>query len=513
MGELPPPPAAPIAVASNRAALRRLTIVLIAALAAWALLCVLVFSEEVWRPYSDSAVYILAARSLAAGAGYTYLGEPILLHPPGLSVLLQPFVAGTIDWSVLNRLVQLCAAGSFALIALALARLHGAALGVLAALLFALSPLAVGAQNVVLTEYPFLLLFFGGAWLLTPRPEQGPVGLGRGLLGAALIAASLYLRTVALIALPAMLLADLFRRGPRRWQGALLAAFALALCLPWLLHARREVARAPPATQFKTFDYATGMFHVDIKDPGSPLVGLDVWGERVLANTSHFVSAVGRTFLGGVQGAPAVMMTLLLAAALVFTWLDRRSMLDWYAMGCVAVLLTMFVAEDRYLLPLLPLLISALLHAANRLGRLLGPGSAERVAPVAAVSLLMVVVGLAGLSEARANPANREANRITDETVADWLRANTAQGASVLGDRAAVLSVLSGRTVYSYRHLPGGAAAQWPEVDWAVLGPGRVPLEARLQRAALAETSITVQLPDKLRRLRVYKLREADPGD
>jgi predicted DNA-binding transcriptional regulator AlpA len=165
-------------------------------------------------------------------------------------------------------------------------------------------------------------------------------------------------------------------------------------------------------------------------------VGLDVWGERVAANADNLVEPVGRNLLIGAQGVPAVLMTLLLAAALVYTWLDRRSMLDWYAMGSVAVLLTLYLFADRFVLPVLPLLISALLHAAHRLGRALRRGASDRQtpdqgasmqwAPVAAMSVLLLAVGLTALPGALAYPDNREANRSMDEQVAEWLSVSSS---------------------------------------------------------------------------------------
>lgn len=501
------PPPTPATARDEPLVARGVTLALCAALAVWALLCLLVFAEEVWRPYIDSAVYILGAKSLAAGDGYSYLGETFFQHPPGLSVLLLPFVGERVDFAGMNRFIQFCAAGSFVAIALALARRQGAAVAALVALLFALNPLAVRAQNIVLTEYPFLLLFFLGAWLVTPRRGTDRVGWVAGVFGAVLIAASIHLRTVALIALPALVLAGLFRRGGRSWQGAGLAALALALSLPWMLHAGAAADRAPPTTQFKAIDYSTAMFRVDGQDPTSALVGLDVWGDRVATNAANLSATVGRVFLGGMGGGTAVVFTLLLAAALVFTWLDRRSMLDWYAMGSVAVLLTMYFYDDRFVLPVLPLLISALLHACWRVGRALSPSPNGRAVYVAVASLLLVFVGASGMSEARAEPANRLANRAADEQLAAWLLENTASDAHVLADRAPIVSVLGERRVYAWRHLPGGAEAEWPDVDWAVLGPGRVPFEPRLRRTAISETSLKVKLPDRTRTLRVYRLR------
>ena len=45
------------------------------------------------RTGADAAIYIGGAQSLAHGDGYSYLGVPFVLRPPGLSVLLLPVVS------------------------------------------------------------------------------------------------------------------------------------------------------------------------------------------------------------------------------------------------------------------------------------------------------------------------------------------------------------------------------------------------------------------------------------
>ena len=45
----------------------------------------------------DGSVYIVTARSLAAGEGYRYLGEPFQVRPPGFPLLIVPFVSGLAD--------------------------------------------------------------------------------------------------------------------------------------------------------------------------------------------------------------------------------------------------------------------------------------------------------------------------------------------------------------------------------------------------------------------------------
>src|SRR6266850_469568 len=82
------------------------------ALAALALLLVvglsLIGSVHPWYdPTNDGSMYIATARSLVAGEGYSYLGIPFLIRPPGFSCLIAPLLAwrGT-DFHALNLLVS-----------------------------------------------------------------------------------------------------------------------------------------------------------------------------------------------------------------------------------------------------------------------------------------------------------------------------------------------------------------------------------------------------------------------
>ena len=87
-------------------ALLALTVGLLASLA-W-------FVHPWYDPTNDGAMYILAGRSLAAGEGYSMLGEPFRIRPPGFAVMIAPILAlrGT-DFFALNLLVSLFGVGGW----------------------------------------------------------------------------------------------------------------------------------------------------------------------------------------------------------------------------------------------------------------------------------------------------------------------------------------------------------------------------------------------------------------
>ena len=130
----------------------------------YAVCCLFFWVEEEWWPAWDSTIYILAGRSLAEGEGYTYLGRPFFLRPPGLSWLISFFLKnGSFDFYALNWLIMFFAAATIMTIYFALKFNHGRWVALSVALLAGTSPLFVGEFNWVLSEFPFMALFFLGA--------------------------------------------------------------------------------------------------------------------------------------------------------------------------------------------------------------------------------------------------------------------------------------------------------------------------------------------------------------
>src|SRR5689334_9266559 len=83
--------------------------------------------QRFWDARPDAARYLLAARSLADGNGYTVMGEPFRLRPPGFSLLLAPLVAARgFDFAALNLLVSLLGVLAVALLYVLIAPRVGA---------------------------------------------------------------------------------------------------------------------------------------------------------------------------------------------------------------------------------------------------------------------------------------------------------------------------------------------------------------------------------------------------
>jgi len=486
---------------------RLLTGLLIAALAAFGVATVFVFLDDTFRAYVDSAIYVLCAKSLAAGDGYVYQGRPFFVRPPALAWVMMPLVGEPLDIRTLNLVIQLFVAGTFATVALVMRRLHGVLIGVVVALLFAINPLSVYWQNIILSEYPFMMLFFLGGWLLLPRKDGEPVSWARGLLSL-----SAYFRSTALLAAPALVLADLFRGGKHRWRGLVWAAVLVGLHLPWMIWSGSQASEAErPSTQLKMFDYSTALFRVDTRDPDSRYANLDDWFDRFETNFKGVTGTLGHVLTGQRGGAGSVFLTLLVGAAMVFTWLHRRSPLDWYMASAGAFLFMYFIYVDRFLLPLLPMIISSLIYSARKLGewgaRQTGDPRAAGLAVLVMVAAL-AVPSLMAMKQSLRYPAGRATLDHTDQQTAAWLRENTPPDAAILSDRQAIVSMLSGRLVWGYRNLFGPGLAGLPRFDYAVLGPNRLPIEDIVADHAVERHVIPIEYRKQRFTMRIYRIED-----
>lgn len=478
-------------------------------LALWLVLSLTLFTESTWRHSVDSAIYLLSAQSLAAGEGYQYLGQDFFVRPPALSWLISgmvdtPFRAGQVG--DLNLFVQ----ASYALTVLALLvilrRLHGALWGTLITLLFAINPLAVDGFNEVLAEYPSMALLFGGLALLMPRRDGTRAGWAAALGGALLLGASMWFRSVGLLVLPAVVFGEAVSPGSAREKsrGLLLAGLAFALALPWMLESAERAERAPrPSTQLLMFDYGTAMFRSNPSDPESPRIGLDDWVERARANGADIAGTLARVTLGSASGregqprhdvpddreqvALAPWLAALYALALLVTAATRRGLLDLWALAYAGVVLLYFTFVDRLLLPLLPVLLSALFHALDLAARRFGE-RARQAAP-AALAALLAFTSLLALPEASTPSEKKLQNFRADRQIARWVGDNLPPEADLMYEKGSILSLLTGRRVYTYRNLPGPWPVGAPRVDYALFGPRHLDVETEKAVAAFARAA------------------------
>jgi 4-amino-4-deoxy-L-arabinose transferase-like glycosyltransferase len=440
--------------------------------------------ERDWRPEWDSAIYLLAGRSLAEGAGYTYLGEPFFLRPPGFSWLLSLALHdGSYDFHALNLAIMAFAAAAVAAVYLALRPRWGRWTALAVALLTGTCSLFVGRFNAILSDLPFAALLFAAVALLHRSAEAGGRWWVWSLGGALCVAAALYLRSVAVVLLPGLLLLGTRRGGRARWRRAVApAVLVVMLGLPWWLHAREAASRAQrPAEQLLNFDYATAMLRTDPGDPSSASVSAAGWLERIRRNGS----ALSRDLAHVSLLSEAPWARLLAVGLLLAGWglAVRRgpSLLEWLTLVYALVVLTYFTYHPRLVMPLAPLAYIYLLTAISGLARRAARRLGARWIPAAAGVAVFAVLFAGNL---RALPVQLDAGRRPAQgdslgqywkdlrRIGDWLEQNTPEDAVILCAQAPVVSLLSGRRTYTFRFPRSPGLLDRHEVDYVVFHPG-----------------------------------------
>jgi len=297
-----------------------------------------------WKLSPDSVTYVLGAKSLAAGKGYREAGKPVILYPPGSSIILAAgWLAGRGSYRLLNA--EVVAFGFAAMVlCFLLFRPSLGALGSGLVVLMCLGSVTFFQSSTFLLSDMFYAFFSILGLYLYQRP-----GATRGT-GLAVLAAC----TTRLIgvSLAAALLIDCLRSRPKRW--GLAAAMGLGILFVGLWELRNA---------------HMGWSHVGLMIQNDPWVAshgrispADIL-RRFAINVTRYRDYLDFVANGIIQ-RPAWLLPLGLFVALGFRRLFWRG---YTAAGIYFVLCAVIVnvyhpwVETRWLLPLLPLLFAYLL--------------------------------------------------------------------------------------------------------------------------------------------------------
>jgi hypothetical protein len=320
-------------------------------------------------------MYIATARALVTGEGYSFLGIPFVIRPPGFSLLIAPVLAlrGT-DFLALNLLVSVLGAlGVLAFHFLLRARL-GLVLATLLPLVLWFNPGYQRLCNQVMSDVPGWTALLG-CLLLAARVRRRPTFLSALGLGVVLGLASL-LRSGNLLLLPALGLAELLRALPGAtervdWRaalrhGAALGLGALIVLAPWGLR-NRAVAAPPPAEQTLLHSYSSGMWHTDMGDPRSPRVPLGEVLARVPEQGRKLLHTLGTGLTEGAARPWTLPFAWTLLVALAVQAVRRRAAEELFALATVAVVAVYFGYAGRLLVPVFAFALVALVELGREL--------------------------------------------------------------------------------------------------------------------------------------------------
>ncbi|HVM43166.1 MAG TPA: glycosyltransferase family 39 protein, partial [Gemmatimonadales bacterium] len=224
------------------------------ALAALALRLVLLVARGDYVVY-DEGYYLLLARSLRAGHGFTLNGLPHVALSPLQPVLVALLSAvGLPDLWASRLLAAVCGSLLVFPVASLGRRAGGPQAGVAAAVFTAASPALMSfvpffpgeSWNLYFGSEPLFLLLAVGAVAAAARAEEGgwPWALGSGLLAGAAYLARAEGAVLAPVLLVVLAIVLVFRRKAAAWPRIALAVVAAAVvAAPYLLYLHATLGR------------------------------------------------------------------------------------------------------------------------------------------------------------------------------------------------------------------------------------------------------------------------------
>lgn len=410
---------------------------------------------------ADGSIYILCSKSLLAGKGYSVLGMPFTVRPPGFSLLIAPLLgARDLDFHALNLFVSSFGIAAVAcLFALARPRLGDAVAACLALVLWT-NPAFQHLANQVVSDVPGLALVLGclvvARWAKRgagPRAARSPSARRDLVLGLA-VGLSAYVRTAAVLIVPAEILARaLSPDRPTPWRRFLrervlvFAAVPFALLLPWSI---RNASHHPPwpAEQTLLASYSTGMWHEDGGDPGSPRIPiLEVLGrapDQLPAILRHLGSRLDQDATGSFQAALGAILVAALCGAAVL----RRGAPEIFALLLLGTLALYFAVDWRLSLPIFAIGLAATAGAAlDVLQRFVGPRPARAI-----VAALLLALGLVDFAPRDGWERIRSAHA-RDLALASALRQRLLPADTLAAPVGWHVSLLLDRPVYNLAHV------------------------------------------------------------
>jgi 4-amino-4-deoxy-L-arabinose transferase-like glycosyltransferase len=365
----------------------------------------------------DAVEYLDVGRRLAAGDGFMlgikafhFGGTDVLHHglaerPPLFPILIAGLFRlgfGPLSVQVVNAVLT---GLSVTLVAVIGRQLFGREVGLLAALLTALSPLVLERMIWPMTEALAISLSLLGTWLVmrvVERPSATSYGLAGLALGLAYLARPTVLALVGVLGLTGLLLA----RDRRQAIGPL-AALAGGVALAFVpISVYSALTRGSIFYSGQTYLYAL------YKDPEVMEYGFNAAlpnpGEFIRANPGLVVRTIGETFAayGYLLFAEWELLLPLALAWPAVIWALARRRYPRAAVVPLAVALTNFVVygltwstfQDRYLLLtmllLLPFAIDGLRRTTRGLARLASRAAARPAGRGLRRGLTYLVVGL-----------------------------------------------------------------------------------------------------------------------
>ena len=199
---------------------------------------------------SDAPTYYVIADNVIAGNGYAYGADqpPTAKRTPGYPLFIASIfkVFGrNFNWIRYTQ-AAVDVLTAYLVFVLAVLLFKTRAVGLLAALAYALYPPAILSSTYILTEtlYTFFLVFFAVTAVLALKGRGRPLYLVSGIA----FGVSSLIRP-GIVFLPVALLVVTLIVRPRAWAGVLMLTLAFAVTLlPWVLRNNRDLGKPIPTS-------------------------------------------------------------------------------------------------------------------------------------------------------------------------------------------------------------------------------------------------------------------------
>lgn len=431
-----------------------------------------------WKPEWDSAYYLMIAKSLIAGDGFSYLGYPCLKIPFGFPVLIAPVLwlcKYSFFW--LNVYMLVFAFCAFTAVFLYCYRQFSLLYAALVTILTGWSCLVLTYSSYIMIDIPYLASSFLALYfmrLYTQRP-----GLRYGLLTTVFVLISFFLRTIG-IALAAGMVLFLFLKHREMLKSIQLVFLAILFLIPsvwWVAHNNSvEIDTGDPVWQlveFVTSKEEAKRYRFD--DPMIQVNGPVDIIKRGVINAGYYagvmfslVSAINVDLKKeNLLNHPLWLFVLiglvatLVLAGFIQSIVKKKTVLDMYVLFYLCVLLTWSAREPRYLIPVLPALIHYFLTGLNVLETFIGYLLPKTKIILTKVTLWSTIVILAwyfaahGIQNVKILKRQHAKDYYSDKmqdffSSAAWLKNNTVYDSRVVSVLAPVASLFSERSCFSF---------------------------------------------------------------
>ena len=425
----------------------------------------------------DNAEFIILAQSLAQGRGMSHIHQPeprlATKFPFGFPLMLAPLEwAFPGSWVPMKGLVLVL----FVLAMLVYYALVKDKLGtgpaLVAAALSLSHPLLLDYAHQIMSEVPYLLFSLLALWLLGRSMQKPGIVRNYAFIGGGLCAVWAYqVRSIGLVLIGAAVVYLLVQRCYKK--AAVLGGSALLLGLPWAWRNYRAAGESYFDLVSRVNPYAPALGQMDAGE----------WLQRLVHQASVYLgSTLPATFWpsfrgGGSLANPVSIILIALGLAALGLCLYRRQhlLLGLYIGLFAGTLLVWPWSGDRFLAPIVPLIIFFGVWVGATLGRALSISlhpSLGLVLGLSAVLLAVPVHGHALVQLARRGQAAYPPAWEHYYRAGQWLKEETPSQAVIACRKPYWLYVVSGRRCVPYQHEPPDsliAHLQQVPVDYVVV--------------------------------------------